>query len=239
MVQIAMQTSSDMKACLPLSFPAAAAAKPGQQIRILVVAADPLYRAALCWTLLRARPDAVITEAGWHSEAADALRSDAFSLALLDGDTFGGGLLGVLQELRAQSSAALAILSSDASRSAARRALDYGACGYIAKSTPLAEMTAMLCKWAERAARRHTPLQLVETIADDGDNALTPAQARVLALVEKGRINKQIAHEMGIAESTVKAHVSAIFRKLNVQNRVQAILAVNRLDGVLQTAQVA
>ena len=55
---------------------------------------------------------------------------------------------------------------------------------------------------------------------------LTPRQRAVLSLLERGMSNKAIAREMGIGEITVKAHVSAILRKLGVENRLQAIIAV-------------
>lgn len=53
---------------------------------------------------------------------------------------------------------------------------------------------------------------------------LTRQQARILQLVCMGRMNKQIAYELSIAETTVKAHVTAIMRKLGVQTRMQAVL---------------
>ena len=68
-----------------------------------------------------------------------------------------------------------------------------------------------------------------QAVPDRGDaaealKALTPQQARILELVCEGKFNKQIAHELDICEGTVKAHLSAILRKLNVRNRTQAVL---------------
>ena len=54
---------------------------------------------------------------------------------------------------------------------------------------------------------------------------LTPAQLRVLERVNSGLLNKQIAFDLGIAEATVKAHMTAVMRKLNVHNRTQAAIA--------------
>jgi DNA-binding NarL/FixJ family response regulator len=50
---------------------------------------------------------------------------------------------------------------------------------------------------------------------------LTPTQFKVMQGVRSGRLNKQIAHDLGIAEATVKAHMTALMRKLNVHNRTQ------------------
>ncbi|RST30631.1 DNA-binding response regulator [Sphingomonas ginkgonis] len=57
--------------------------------------------------------------------------------------------------------------------------------------------------------------------------ALTPTQLKVLHGVHSGLLNKQIAFELGIAESTVKAHMTALMRKLNVRNRTQVAMAAS------------
>ncbi|MGZ6011418.1 MAG: helix-turn-helix domain-containing protein, partial [Caulobacteraceae bacterium] len=58
---------------------------------------------------------------------------------------------------------------------------------------------------------------------------LTPAQLRILMDLQRGRLNKQIAFDVGVTEATVKSHLTAIFRKLGVVNRTQAVLAVQSL----------
>ena len=58
--------------------------------------------------------------------------------------------------------------------------------------------------------------------------SLTAAQQRVLVGLQKGLLNKQIAYDSGISEATVKAHMTAIFRKLGVHSRTQAVLAAKR-----------
>lgn len=63
-----------------------------------------------------------------------------------------------------------------------------------------------------------------------GLTALTPAQNRVLVGLMNGRLNKQIAHDMQISEATVKAHVTAVFRKLGVRTRTQAVIAARELQ---------
>jgi DNA-binding NarL/FixJ family response regulator len=65
---------------------------------------------------------------------------------------------------------------------------------------------------------------------------LTPTQMRVLAGVNSGLLNKQIAFDLGIAEATVKAHMTALMRKLNVHNRTQAAIAAQALVHGLRTA---
>jgi DNA-binding NarL/FixJ family response regulator len=67
--------------------------------------------------------------------------------------------------------------------------------------------------------------------------ALTPTQMKVLRGVHSGLLNKQIAYELGMAEATVKVHMTALMRKLNVRNRTQAAIAARNL-GWLRAAPV-
>ena len=69
-----------------------------------------------------------------------------------------------------------------------------------------------------------------ETELAERIQSLTPQQFRVLMMVAEGLLNKQIAYELDVSEATIKAHVTAIFRKLGVQNRTQAVLAINALN---------
>jgi DNA-binding NarL/FixJ family response regulator len=62
-----------------------------------------------------------------------------------------------------------------------------------------------------------------------GAASLTPTQLKVLNGVCSGRLNKQIAHDLGIAEATVKAHMTALMRKLNVRNRTQVAVIAQTL----------
>ncbi len=59
---------------------------------------------------------------------------------------------------------------------------------------------------------------------------LTPTQLKVLHGVHSGLLNKQIAFDLGIAEATVKAHMTALMRKLNVRNRTQVAMATQAID---------
>ena len=59
--------------------------------------------------------------------------------------------------------------------------------------------------------------------------SLTPQQQRVLQMLRQGMLNKQIAHELDVGETTVKAHVSEILRKLNVASRTQAVIEMSKI----------
>ena len=64
--------------------------------------------------------------------------------------------------------------------------------------------------------------------------SLTPQQFRVLTMVCEGLLNKQIAYELSVSEATIKAHVTAIFRKLGVRTRTQAALLLQQLESISQ-----
>src|SRR5690606_19066328 len=72
--------------------------------------------------------------------------------------------------------------------------------------------------------------------ASAGLASLTPQQFRVLTMVCEGLLNKQIAYELGVSEATVKAHVTAIFRKLGVRTRTQAALLLQQLESIPNAA---
>ena len=75
--------------------------------------------------------------------------------------------------------------------------------------------------------RRSEPLAM--HASESGLAQLTPTQIKVLRGVHSGLLNKQIAFDLGIAEATVKAHMTALMRKLNVRNRTQVAIAAEAL----------
>ena len=60
--------------------------------------------------------------------------------------------------------------------------------------------------------------------------SLTQQQYKILLMFAQGLLNKQIAYDLHVSEATIKAHATAIFRKLNVRNRTQAVIAISQLD---------
>ena len=74
-----------------------------------------------------------------------------------------------------------------------------------------------------------TEVRVIDRDLEAAFDGLTPTQMKVLEGVNSGRLNKQIAFDLGIAEATVKAHMTALMRKLNVHNRTQAAIAAQAL----------
>ena len=124
-----------------------------------------------------------------------------------------------------------------------RRALDHGALGFIPKSadsdTIGQAIGAVLDgeRWVPEEAHSAPATSRDEQETAQRLRHLTPQQFKVLQMLGAGRLNKQIAYDLGVSEATIKAHVTAILRKLHVTNRTQAVLAAGRLavdpDGIV------
>ena len=201
-------------------------------IHLLIADDHPMFRLALRQAVLGLHPQAKVLEAGTLEQAMGSLHEQEVDLVLLDlhmPDSH--GLMG-LSLLRSEHPAvAVMMISANDDPAIIRRALDHGAAGFLPKSAGIEELKQALecvldCReYVPEALRRavyasdpvSADQQLAERLA-----SLTPQQLRVLTRVAQGRLNKQIADELGITERTVKAHVSALFEKLGVRNRTQA-----------------
>lgn len=116
-----------------------------------------------------------------------------------------------------------------------RRALAHGAAGFIPKSADASTLVTALTTvldggtWAPAEARQAGALEPEEVALARRLSELTPAQFRVLGMVANGLLNKQIAYELDVSEATVKAHMTAVMRKLGVHTRTQAVMLVGKL----------
>ena len=119
-----------------------------------------------------------------------------------------------------------------------RRCLEFGAAGFIPKSASADTIREAVKQVLEGGVWSPPNFDLADPGADElaglttSLSTLTPQQVRVLAMVSKGLLNKQIAYQLGISEATVKAHVSAILQKLGVDSRTQAVIAVNKIESL-------
>ena len=207
--------------------------------RVIIVDDHPLFRDALKQTLTSAFPGIVIAEAGTLEAVSDTLASDRdFDLVLLDLKMPGVQGFSGLVFLRAQYPAVpIVVVSASEEPHIIRRALDLGASGFIPKSASAETMRRALAVLLDGGI--WTPeIAAVETSPDsEADRlarrlaTLTPQQVRVLMMLREGLLNKQIAHQLGVSEATIKAHVSAILQKLDVDSRTQAVIAASRIDG--------
>ena len=207
----------------------------GTPARIMIADDHPLVCAALTHALRAAIPLATLLTASSLSaiEAALAAHAD-LDLALLDLHMPGARGFSALLLLRAQRPElpVIVISSNDHPRTIAR-AQQFGAAGFLPKSAPLAEMLAAISTVMEGGScfPRHAVARSVEDAKLAARLAqLTPQQMRVLMCIADGLLNKQIAHELRLAENTVKVHVAAVLHKLGCHTRTHAALLAKDLE---------
>jgi DNA-binding NarL/FixJ family response regulator len=205
----------------------------------LLIADDhPLFREALRGAVQRVMPGVKLHEA----DSVDALYAlveahpDA-DLLLMDLNMPGAHGFNALVHLRAlHPQLPVVVVSAREEPGVMRRALDHGALGFIPKSASsdtIGEAIGLVLegeRWAPPAAHAAPGIGRDEYEVAQRLRELTPQQFRVLQMLGVGRLNKQIAYDLGVSEATIKAHVTAILRKLGVTNRTQAVLMAGRLS---------
>ena len=170
----------------------------------------------------------VVAEASDGAEAVEAAAAFDPDVVLLDLVMPGLDGLGALKRLR-EGRARIIVLTSFGDDDKLFAALRGGAAGYLLKDVQPADLVRAI----RSAHAGESPLspaiatRVVEEVAQGAVSAhddLTPRELDVLTLIARGRSNKVIARELGVAEKTVKTHVSHILAKLGVSDRTQAAL---------------
>lgn len=196
---------------------------------VLVVDDHPLFRAALELALVKSniKPENIHC-ASRLSDAIPSIKKNNYSLILLDLNLpDSNGFEGLSKIQATDDTVPVLIVSATETKEAFVTANTLGASGYIPKSSALTDITKSI--ETTLSGEKAFPIDLSHLQAKENDasyklSSLTPAQNRVMSCLSSGLLNKQIAFEMGISEATVKAHMTAIFRKLGANNRTQALL---------------
>ncbi len=205
----------------------------GAPPRVLIADDHPLYCDALRAVVPQACPGAQIDEAASQEEVLAAVTGKpTFDLVLLDLNLPGAAGLSCLHALREiVPTTPIVVISAVGDPKVMQDAIMSGASAFIPKSAPSQVLINALK--VILAGGTYMPTGVVAALrnADSAAvrNDLTLRQRRVLELLCTGLSNKGIARKLEISEITVKAHVSAIFRKLGVTNRMQAGLEARRL----------
>jgi DNA-binding NarL/FixJ family response regulator len=209
----------------------------GQGGRVLIADDHPLSREGLALAVRSSFHGAVVDAAGSISEACKALRTyKGYRLILLDYVLPDArGFSGFIELRHLAQGVPVALISAHEDATLVETARTLGAVGFLYKTNPLDTLMRQLA--IIEAGGTCFP----EVVADSGSvvqvrdliDALSDAQRKVLLALADGRLNKQIAGDLGITEATVKAHLTAIFRKLKVVNRAQAMLAIQPILGDL------
>jgi len=198
---------------------------------VLIIDDHPLVGEAFQISIRAGHPK---MEVGLVTTAADAeayARKHAFRLKLILLDLILPDATGFSAFLRLQQlvpDCPIAIISARVTSHLVAMAASFGAAGYLSKTTPVGELIKDVGVLLDGGKLFPTDA------ADSGDAqslqkkliSLSPAQLRVLTAMADGKLNKQIGADLDLTEGTVKQHMSAIFKKLGVNNRSQAMLAV-------------
>jgi len=208
-------------------------------VKILIADDHALFRDGLRYVLSRLGDDVETLEANDCAQALAVVAERAdLDLILLDLAMPDMNGLAGLRALRELSPAVpVVILAASEEPADMRLAIDGGAMGFIPKSSTSEVMLDALRlvisggvylppAFLERFQAGKTSASSLDALG------LTPRHHDVLRLLGKGQSNKEIARVLGLAEDTVKHHISAILRALGVENRTQAVVAAARLLGL-------
>lgn len=199
--------------------------------RILIADDHPLFRAALSQAIGDSLPSATLDTVGNFDELSRRLADgQAVDLLLLDLNMPGAkGYAALVHARTVVPALPVIVISAYEDPDVVSAALDHGASGFIPKSS--ASETLAEAIESVLAGREWVPVEVRAGRAardnfSDKLATLTAQQQRVLEMLTEGMLNKQIAIDLAISEATVKAHITAILRKLDVSTRTQAVIAM-------------
>tara|TARA_R110002153_G_scaffold49738_1_gene140228 strand:- start:3238 stop:3873 length:636 start_codon:yes stop_codon:yes gene_type:complete len=206
--------------------------------KFLIADDHPLYREALILALGTLFENVEIIQSDDLDSTLEALQQHSdFDLVLLDLNMPGCdnfyGLIRISQDFPL---VPVAVVSASDSVDVISKVMSLGAKGFIPKATATHIIAVALKQimggnnWLPEgiqiSVEHNAPVIDIAKLVGE----LTPKQFQVLKLLQNGLLNKQIAFDLNITEATVKAHISAIFRRLNVHTRTQAVLLLTHLD---------
>ncbi|WP_029010009.1 response regulator [Azospirillum halopraeferens] len=212
-------------------------------MRILIGDDHVLFREGLRRLLEQLKEGSTFEEASSFDEMLEMCAGDTtYDLVLTDLRMPGWPGFSGIQTLRdRQPGAKVVVVSASEAHHDVRESLEYGAAGYIPKSSSVKIMLSaldlifsggvyvpatVLRDSGGEAEVRNAPSGGMMPPADPAlEQLLTQRQREVLDRLREGKSNKQIAHELGLSEGTVKIHMTAIFKSLGVRNRTQAAMA--------------
>ena len=201
-----------------------------EDIEVLIADDHPLFRNAISEALTNTQTLVHVSQADSLESTLQRLNEGNIDLVLLDLKMPGSeGLLGLIQIRNQFPEVAVAVVTANEAGRTLAQVKAAGALGYLPKSMVLEDLVSALDGLLKGMPFYPEGLNQGVDCQDDVEAirklaTLTPQQQRVLALIARGFLNKQIAYELDVKETTVKTHVSEIFRKLDIYNRTQAAM---------------
>lgn len=208
----------------------------------LIVDDHPLFLEALQSALQASYPKADVVVAESIGGARVELDQRPFNLVLLDLKMPDAGGLDGLRSVRAKiPKTPLAVISAASGGDIVGQVKSCGADGFISKNQHRSAIMASVAKLLH--GETQFPDMGASAVANDDLidklRQLTPQQLKVLNRVCEAKLNKQIAFELGVTETTIKAHITLIFKKLGVYSRTQAVLLLQRMRHELEDTEFA
>ena len=205
--------------------------------KVIIADHHPLFRQALLATLKQR----MTTTVGLQAETVEELdqllikETDA-DLLLLDLNIPGAHGFNTLIHVRQHfPEIPVVVVSAYEDIDTINKAMSYGASGFVPKSTDVNTIFTAINQvlsgelWTPEAFNTidasDSKAEMAERIA-----SLTKQQYKILLMLAEGLLNKQIAYDLRVSAATIKVHVTAIFRKLKVNNRTQAVISLGQLD---------
>lgn len=205
-------------------------------IRVLVVDDHFVVRKGVCALLADADDIQVVGEAGDGRQAVEQASLCAPEVILMDLKLPElDGIEATRRILAAHPETGIVVLTGSDAEAEVLIAVEAGALGYVAKTSPREDFVAAIRQvsrgeaWLPPRLTRRLLAHLKPAAPETPPDPLTERESEVLALLARGRSNRSIAHELCIADVTVRTHVSRILDKLGVSNRVEAVLHAIRL----------
>ncbi|MCF6322030.1 MAG: response regulator transcription factor [Rhizobiaceae bacterium] len=215
-----------------------------QQLTILIADDHPLFRDAMRHAVESQMPNTRIIMAGDFIEVEEIIRDNTDADLLLLDLTMPGvsGFVGLIRLRNEHPALPVIMVSASDDAATIRRSLDLGASGFIPKSSSSEQICEAIGE--VMAGNIWLPPHIDIDSQDDDEisailvriSSLTPQQNRVLNMIGDGLLNKQIAYNLGVSEATVKAHVSAVLLKLDVDSRTQAVIQLSKIIGAVGAA---
>jgi two-component system, NarL family, response regulator len=198
--------------------------KLAEKIKVMVVDDHPLMRVGVA-SIVNARSDmTVVAQAGTGEEAVTLFFKHKPDVTLMDLRLPGMSGVDSIRSIReTHPRARFVVLTTYEGDADIHRALEAGAQGYVIKGMPYQTLVEALQR--VHAGGRFLPPPVARALASRmPDSELSAREQEVLSLLASGKSNKDIASTLGISESTVKCHVSAILLRLNVSDRTEAVV---------------
>ncbi len=198
------------------------------KIRLMVADDHIVMRMGLVYAA-SAQPDMqIVAEVESGEEALEAYRTHRPDVLVLDLRMPGMDGLATIRALRADFPDARIVIYSNYARSEEiYQALKTGAAGFVVKNMNLKQLFEAIRR--VHAGEKYIPPELAMRMTERTLSPLSERETEVLALIAKGRTNKEIAAELGVTEGTVKLHVTSLLTKLEVNARTEAlVVAVQR-----------